>query len=175
MTRKIRPIRIEGNLAFVSLTRGYEAMVDAADADLVSGYNWFADMKVRADGSIKTLYASRSERIGKKIIVIRMHRVIDGTTPGLETDHRNGNGLDNRRENLRAATKTQQRHNQRIAINNVSGVKGVGFHKARKKWHAYISVGNKQRHVGIFATLEEAKIAREKAVMELHGEFGRVS
>lgn len=173
MPRNVRQIRIEGNVAFVPLTRGYEAMIDVADVDLVSGWNWFADMKFRADGSVKTLYAARNHKKDGEQFLVRMHRVIDRTPPGMETDHRNGNGLDNRRENLRSATKTQQRHNQRIAVNNVSGVKGVGFHKARQKWHAYISVDDKQRHVGLFDTLDEAKSAREAAMKLLHGEFAR--
>jgi hypothetical protein len=104
-----------------------------------------------------------------------MHRVIAGTPEDYQTDHINGDGLDNRRSNLRDATHNQNQHNSRTPVNNTSGVKGVQWHSQRAKWHARIGVGGKSRSLGLFASLDEAKAAYEKASAELHGDFGRAS
>ena len=167
MPTEIRPIRIEGNVAFVPLTQGYEATIDVADIPLVERWNWAALVKPR------TVYAYRTEEIGRTKRKIRMHRLLIGEPNGLLVDHRDCDGLNNRRDNLRVATHSQNNHNSRLAGHNGSGFKGVSWHKQYEKWHAYISKEGKRLFLGYFASAEAAHAAYCKASAELHGEFGR--
>lgn len=98
MPKKIRTIRVEGNIAYVPLTHGHEAIIDACDASLVDAFNWYARVRPH------TVYAVRTTRSGMVKRDSRMHRAIMGDPDGFEVDHINGNGLDNRRDNLRLAT-----------------------------------------------------------------------
>lgn len=171
-----RPIRIEGDIAYIPLTRGYEAVIDAADVPLVEGWNWTADIDLRrCDCSIRTVYARRNDYSEAKPRKVRMHRVIAGTPEGFETDHEDGDGLNNRRNNLRTATKGQNQHNGKIRITNTSGLKGVHFRKDIGKWHASITNDRKQKFLGSFRCPTAAHIAYVKASRELHGEFGRAA
>jgi hypothetical protein len=86
-------------------------------------------------------------------------------------DHINGDKLDNRIENLRAATVGQNQHNRKTNANNTSGYKGVSWNKALKKWTARITLERKIIHLGYFANVEEAAEVVRKAREELHGSF----
>jgi hypothetical protein len=86
-------------------------------------------------------------------------------------DHINGDKLDNRIENLRAATVGQNQHNRKTNANNTSGYKGVSWSKAQKKWTARITLERKIIHLGYFANVEEAAEVVRKAREELHGSF----
>lgn len=89
-------------------------------------------------------------------------------------DHRNGNTLDNRRHNLRIATKHQNAMNQGIAKNNTSGKTGVHWHKNMNKWIANIGYKNKLIHLGYFDSYDDAVKEREKAEVELFKEYRRI-
>jgi len=86
-------------------------------------------------------------------------------------DHINGDKLDNRIENLRAATVGQNQHNRKTNANNTSGYKGVSWSKAQKKWTTRITLERKNIHLGYFSNLEEAAEVVRKAREELHGDF----
>jgi hypothetical protein len=167
MTRNIKPIRVEGNIAYVPLTKGYEAVIDAADVPLVGAHNWKAKVEPN------TVYAVRNDRSGPKEREVRMHRVIMGEPNGLEVDHRDSNGLNNKRENLREATSQQNGHNTRISKSNTSGFKGVSWNKNCGKWRSYISINGQQNHLGFYDTAEQAHEAYCDASAKYHGEFGR--
>ena len=168
MANPVRPIRIEGDVAYLTLTHGHEAIIDADDVPMVAGVNW------RALVSDCTVYAVRGHRTGTKVATIYMHRTIMAAPEGLEVDHINCNGLDNRRkENLRIATRSENTHNTRIRSDNSSGFKGVNWHNQNGKWRARIQFGSKRKHLGCFATLEEAHDAYIKASAQYHGAFGR--
>jgi hypothetical protein len=146
----------------------YVALIDEADLELVSGYNW-RPMKSKS-GKIYAFTAIGGKTIG-------LHRLILGTDSGLDTDHRDGNPLNNRRNNLRPATHAQNMANKAAHRNNKSGLKGV--HRAPigkgggRPWRATIQA-NKQRHfLGTFATAEQAARAYDEAARKHHGEFGR--
>ena len=163
-----RPIRVEGSVAYVPLTQGKTAVVDAADLDVIDGRNWFfltgyAATWVRADdGRRKTVW---------------MHRLVASTPVGMETDHISGDGLDNRRLNLRHATKSQNLQNRSAQADNKSGFKGVSVYlgKTGCKWRATIIVQRKQRHLGYFKTPEAAHEAYCQAAKKFHGEFARTA
>lgn len=165
MTRRIR---IEGDVAYVPLTKGYEAVIDAIDVPLVESWCWCAQVCPRA------VYAIRSDHRPNRR-TIRMHRVLMGEIHGLEVDHRDGDGLNNRRKNLRVATRTQNIRNQRLRSDNTSGIKGVHWFKASRKWRACICLNGKNRHLGSFDSREEAHDAYRTASKEMHGEFGRLA
>jgi hypothetical protein len=172
--KAIRPIRIEGNIAYVPLTQGYEAVIDADDAPLVINSNWAAQVKRRRDGSVRTVYAFQMRGGRSDHRMFYMHRVIAGVPEGMVTDHRDGDGLNNRRSNLRHATDLQNGRNMRLSAANTSGVKGVYWAKRERRWVAEIRADGKQC-LGYFRSIEQAAAAYAKASAELHGEFGRVS
>jgi hypothetical protein len=174
MPRKIRPIRVEGDVAFVPLTQGYEAIIDAADVHLVEGVSWHAAVVRRRDKSVWRVYAQWRGR-GKNgcSSSVYLHRVIAGTPDHMMTDHVNGNGLDNRRANLRHATNADNQHNSKKANNNTSGIKGVYWEKTRGKWRAQIKVSGRRWQLGYFTNIEDAAAAYAEASARLHGDFGR--
>ena len=116
-------------------------------------------------GYIRTIFNGHYLYIHRMIFL--MHH---GYLPE-QVDHINGKKTDNRIENLRAATASQNKWNVGIRKNNTSGVKGV--HRHRNKWRASICINSKSKHIGLFDTIEEAKKAVEAYREELHKEFAR--
>ncbi len=173
--QEIRPIRVEGQVAYVPLTKGYEAIIDAADVPLLGGVNWYAWASNRADGSVRAVYAVRAIQVGNAQRLIHLHRVIMETPEGLEVDHIDGNGLNNQRSNLRNATRSQNLRNQGAKSTNTSGRKGVSLDRQTGKWRARIWLEGKNRNLGSFNCPTAAALAYARASRELHGEFGRVA
>ena len=163
-----REIIVLGDLAYIPLSNGQFATIDAVDVPLVEGYNWTAAVRKH------TTHVFRGSTVEGKHRWVWLHRVIAKTPDGMFTDHTNGDGLDNRRCNLRLATKAQNNRNQRMTERNTSGIKGVSWHKKDKRWRACIHVHDRYIHLGHFKTIDEAQRAYEKASAELHGEFGRL-
>jgi hypothetical protein len=168
--RPTSDIRVKGDVAYVSLTQGYEAVIDVGDIPLVSPYKWCVLV------CKNTIYAVRGTRRGENGYPARnicMHRVIAGTQEGFETDHINGNGLDNRRCNLRNTSRAQNSLNTGVKKNNTSGYKGVDWSKTRKKWRARIRVNGERIGLGYYGSPEEAGAAYNEAAKIYHGEFAR--
>lgn len=94
-----------------------------------------------------------------------------GAWPVLTIDHKNKDQLDNKWDNLRLATRSQNQMNRGLQSNNTSGYKGVVWHKIIKKWVARIKIDNKTKHLGCFTSPEEAFVAYCEAAKVLHGEF----
>lgn len=90
-------------------------------------------------------------------------------------DHINGNGTDNRIENLRVCNMKENARNQRPQKSNTSGYRGVSFVRSRNKYKAYIFVNNKQIHIGYFQKAFDAAIAYDRHSRLLHGEFGKTN
>jgi len=175
-SKALRPIRIEGNDAFITLTNGYEAVIDAADVSLVDSWNWFAHVKLRADGSVRTVYAERRETIDGRKATVYLHRVILGADDDRNPDHIDGDGMNNRRRNLRPATQAQNACNRRMRTDNTSGLKGVVWEGGRRsRWRAFIMQAGRQQFLGYFGTKEQAARAYAEASKKLHGDFGRVA
>ena len=165
-----RPIRIEGDIAYVPLTHGYEAIINASDVPLVDGVNWYAMISYFRTGGIRTVYAARI--VNRRGVL--MHRLISRAPDGMQVDHVDGDGLNDRRENMRIATPSQNSQNQKVKGNNKTGVKGVCFDRARGKFRAEIRVDRKVFSLGRFDRLEDAASAYAKASAELHVGFGRL-
>lgn len=159
----------------IALTRGYEAIVDAADKDLVASMKW----RVAISGN-GIPYACRStprgerQRNGGRERVF-MHRPILAAPDDMEVDHINGDSLDNRRANLRLATRRENGANLRTPRSNTSGFKGVSWHGATNSWRAYIRIDYRQVHLGHFANALSAAIAYDAAAIEAFGPFARLN
>lgn len=88
--------------------------------------------------------------------VVFMHRVVNDTPEGKQTDHINRNKLDNRRINLRTVTNSENRLNTGIPKNNTSGYKGVRWHKIAKKWVAGTKLNGRYVYLGLHDTAQKA-------------------
>ena len=175
MKSSIRPVRIEHGFAWVTLTKGYTCKVDLCDYDLVKDYNWWALEKHDAYGSVSCVYAMRTLcRNGAKKNQ-RMHRILTNADDDVMVDHRDGDGLNNTRQNLRFATRSQNQQNKGPQKSNKTGVKGVYFCKIRKKYRATINANKKFYDLGRYEKIEDAEKAYIKAMNLLHQEFGRSS
>ena len=169
--RTLRHIRVYGAIAFVPLTKGHEALIDARNVSLVEGFNWSAKVDLRQDGSVRNVYAHRQSKTG----VVHMHRIIAGAHAGQFVDHMDGDGLNNLSANLRICSHAQNLRNQSISADNTSGYKGVWFHKKSSKWAAAIQIDGTRKHLGIFENIEDAARAYASASEAFHGEYGRTS
>lgn len=152
----------------IPLTRGYGALVDDADYDLVvSAGCWCASVKP------KTVYAIRgARRPDGRGTTIRMHTLITGWP---FVDHVNGDGLDNRRCNLRPASHATNARNVGLIASNTSGFKGVTWSTAADKWVAQIHVNKHRIHLGVFVDPVEAARAYDAAALIHFGEFARLN
>jgi len=139
----------------IKLTRGKLAIVDDEDFDFLNQWKWCF---------ISSGYAGRAERINKKRgKFILMHRLINKTPIGFETDHLNRNKLDNRRSNLKTVTMSQNKMNTGVQSNNTSGHKGVHWFKRDRKWQVYIKKDGKRIHLGYFSNIKSAILMRKNA------------
>jgi hypothetical protein len=163
---KTRPIRLSGDLAYVPLTRGYEAVIDAADAPLVSAHNWYA--LHTPSGKI---YAARTVKVDGRYRAVLMHRLIVDAADDVEVDHHDVDGLNNRRANLRECTHQQNMANQVVKRGHRVGLKGVTADKGR--FRAKIQVGAQRVELGHFDDAEEAGEAYRAAARKIHGKFAR--
>jgi hypothetical protein len=146
----------------IKLTQGKVAIVDDEDYAWLNQWKWCYSTAG---------YAIRAIRINGKRKTIFMHRIILKTPNDLFTDHINRNKLDNRRENLRICTASQNKANQSAQHNNTSGKKGVTWQKDIQRWKAQINFKQKIIYLGDFKDIEEAARAYAKKSFELFGEF----
>jgi len=143
----------------IKLTQGKVALVDDKDFERVNKKRWQAQQKPATYYVIGQ--TSKLSKGGQKTIYL--HREIIGKPPkGMEVDHINGDGLDNRRENLRFVTRRQNMQNKQTIRS--SKYPGVSWHQGTQKWQSRIHVGGKQTHLGVFTDEKEAFIAYRKAV-----------
>ena len=152
----------------IKLSMGYFAIIDEDDFELASKHTWYASVRRKADGSIRTVYAVTR---GSKL---RLHRLIMNASKGFEVDHIDGDGLNCSKSNMRLATTSENQRNQRIGCNNKSGVKGVTWDKERGKWRVSIKINRKSIRIGRFENLEDAAKAYADASLKYHGDFGRL-
>lgn len=159
----------------IPLTKGKVALVDDADFEAVSQHKWHACQNKKTD----IWYAHRHCKINNKRRLESMHRFILKTDA--HVDHKNRNGLDNRRENLRPATRSQNMANTKMSIRNTSGYRGVTLrkhdheHGYPRPWYAKIKKNGTTRSLGTFATAIEAAKAYDEAAKLVHGEFASLN
>ena len=154
----------------IKITKGYVTQVSDEDYDELKKYKWFADVRPC------TVYARRTKSINeenqKKIFI---HRQILKVKLGEYTDHIDGNGLNNTRENLRIVTSCQNNRNRKKIPGRSSKYKGVSFEKDRNKWRSIIINNYQKIDLGRFDNEVDAAKAYNKAAIELFGEFARLN
>lgn len=153
----------------VDLSQGLVAIVDDDDRELVSGYSWTPRQ------GANTCYAYTNiphPSGGGRQTKLYMHRLILGLAHGdpRQGDHIDGNGLNNRRSNLRFATRSQNQLN-RVGVDRTSTYKGVS--KNHSGWRARIYLDRTEHYLGTFPTEQEAVAAYDSAASRIHGEFAR--
>lgn len=155
------PPPVEG-ARWVPLTKGMFALVDQDDFDDVSQWNWSV---MQCKSGLWYAVRGRSDKI-------LLHRYLFRAGSGEKVDHRDGNGLNNRRENLRAANSAQNSMNMKARLDGISRFKGVW---RPSRWRATIRVDRKTIHLGSFTTEEAAALAYDEAARRLFGEFASVN
>jgi phospholipase C len=160
----------------IELTKGFVAIIDDADFYWISEFSWHVTV---SGSNYNKLYAAsfirRQDGVWKNT---KMHRLILGVESSFQVDHRNGNGLDNRRSNLRVATILENARNKRKVIGTSSRFKGVSFNKrpGRKSfWKAEIRVNRKLIHLGYHVDEIKAAIAYDRAAKKFFGEFSNLN
>jgi hypothetical protein len=140
---------------------GLVALVDDEDCTWLRQWNWSAVSPQRLNGG----YAMRRDNQSGKTIL--MHRLILDAPEGIEVDHINGNGLDNRRANLRRVTVQQNRQNRNRGRTNQTGFKGVTFDKKSGKWVMSLRV--------LFDSAEEAAQADDPLATIVYGKHANTN
>jgi hypothetical protein len=151
----------------IPLTHGKVAIVDDEDYELLNQWKWHYG----GGGG----YAVRHNYKSSKQTRLFMHRVIMNTPEGMQTDHINGDRLDNRRENLRICTNAENMRNSKKHKNNTSGFKGVSRCKDCNRWRAYINCDNDRHNLGLFLNPVDAAYAYDTKAIELFGEFANIN
>lgn len=145
----------------IPLTKGDFAIVDDDDYEYLIQFEWFL-----TPGG----YAARKTTKNGRPSIVLMHREIAKTPKGMQTDHINGNRLDNRKCNLRICTNAENSRN-RGPMPGTSKYKGVRWLKNDKKWQANIKLNQKQITLGCFNSEIEAAKAYNEAAIKYFGEF----
>lgn len=156
----------------IKLTHGFETIVDDEDYEYLSQWPWHAT----SPKSGKHIYACRKGRIceGDHRQTILMHRIIINVPDNLKTDHINGNGLDNRRSNLRMCTDAQNGYNSKKK-GKTSKYKGVTWRPRSKQWAARIAANGICYNLGLFTNEHAAAYVYNLAAEYLFGEFARLN
>ena len=159
--RVAAPACNDPRIRYIPLTRGKHAIVDAADYAALAKYRWYA----QGDPRTGRFYACRGQRGNR----MSMHRQIMKPPKGMVVDHINGNGLDNRRCNLRVCTQLENSQNSRRRRRGKSRYRGVFPRGA--KWEAKVQHDGEDHYLGLFRSEIEAARARDAKAIELAGEF----
>lgn len=151
----------------IPLTQGKTAFVDDEDFDFLSAYKWHALPHGR------TWYARRNIRVNGKQTPKYLHQFL---CPGnKEVDHRDGDGLNCQKKNLRPATRAQQSANRDKFQNCSSKFKGVYWNKQTQCWRASIRVAGKLRCLGLYVVETEAGLAYDSAALKSFGDFAKLN
>lgn len=148
------------------------ALVDDEDYAYLSQWSWhlnidgYAQRNAHRDGKHTTV------RMNREVLARKLDRPLNASE---ESEHQDGTILNNRRYNLRLATRSQNCSNVPIRKNSRSGLKGVHWFPHIQKWGAYIDKDSKRVFIGVFTSKEEAAYVRDQFALQLHGEFARLS
>lgn len=152
----------------ISLTKGKIAIVDAADAEMVNRHKWYA-----ATCGSSTFYASTKVHEGGKAKHVLMHRLITGAVSGQVVDHVNGDGLDNRRTNLRITTTQGNAWNHRGQRGAKSQYRGLSFYGGM--FYVRIFVNGRNQYLGRYTDERLAARVFDFAAVKHFGEYARLN
>lgn len=171
-------------MAEVKLTQGLVALIDDQDAERVSRYKWHIKTQTARPGVV---YAQTTVRLAPgrkgKTTSLTLHRFIVEAEPGVVVDHRSGNTLDNRRENLRVTDARGNSTNVTSSKNQKrGGFKGVSWNRNAGKWEVAICAGEhrlngkrKKLHLGLYDDPRAAARVYDSAAREHFGEYARLN
>lgn len=154
------------SFVLLPLTRGKSVLIDEEDLPLISQYRWNAARRHR------NWYAVGNGSDQKSVY---MHRLLLGAITGQVVDHRNSNGLDNRRINLRLCSSQQNGQNGRRHSDSTVPYKGIRKNPNSQQWSGIITVNYRQISLGTYPTMEEAALAYNDAAIHYFGEFARLN
>ena len=164
MTKPPSTIRIDGDTAFIFLKEGFEAAIDLADIPLVADRRW--RLLTSPKGHI---YVCAGQSVSGNFVTL--HRHLMQPPRDRYVDHEDGDGLNNRRGNLRIASGTENNANSITMRRNRLGYKGV--HTKKGRFCAHIKIDGRTRHLGYFDTPEEASAAYLGAAKVAWGDFAK--
>jgi hypothetical protein len=148
----------------IPLTQGQFALIDTEDYDRVIPHTWYLH------GGKYAVFHTR------KLGMVLLHRFILGITdPLIEVDHRDLDGLNCCKDNLRIATHQENQRNRTKYRCNTTGYKGVFRNSSTSKWRAMITVNGKNVHLGYFIHIVDAAKAYDAAASKYFGEFARLN
>lgn len=148
----------------IPLTQGCVALVDDEDYQLLNSFTWFTH-RTRSSNYARNNAYNDGTRIHQY-----MHRIVLGIKDAaIHVDHVNGNGLDNRRQNLRMASQFENARNRQLNRNNTSGFKGV--FRGSRGWRVQLRHNGTRIWGGCYGTAIEAAEAYNKLALQYHGEF----
>lgn len=154
----------------IYLCEGEWTILDQEDYYQLGNYKW------HLNGNKNKFYAVRDIKVEGEIRQVSMHREIMDAPEGILVDHKNTNTLDNRRTNLRLATRSQNTYNRRKTKRKTSSrFIGVYLEKRSGKWAAKIKYEKKYKWLGRFDSEIEAGKAYDEAAIKYHGEFARLN
>lgn len=150
----------------VKTVNDVDFQIDEADADLIAPYRWFA---YAVAGSKYATYVMTEERLNGRSRRVYLHRLLTGAPKGRDVDHVNGDGCDNRRQNLRVVTRSRNLFNRSNGATRASGTGIRGVEKRLNKngttsWRGCFKAFGKKTHIGTFRSAEEARFAVETAI-----------
>lgn len=153
----------------ICLTRGKFTLIDSEDFEFLNRWKWFAIQIGRK------YYAVRSKREGKTNKRIYLHRQILKAQLKEVVDHIDGDGLNNKKVNLRVCSRAENVRNQSVRVTSKSGYKGVSWENGKQLWRADISVNGHSKFLGHYQTKEKAAKAYNEMALEYHGEFAKLN
>ena len=158
----------------IKLTRGFVALVDDEDFEKVSKFKWYAQKPNKTTHyAVRTVWTGDRKKPGR----MYMHRfILDVSTVTILIDHKDGDGLNNQKENLRKTDKSGNGCNRGATRHKLySKYKGVSFRKDTNKFVAHIAINGKTRSLGCFVLAEDAAKAYDIAARKVQGEFARLN
>jgi len=153
----------------INISRGATTIVDDEDFDLLNSYNWSSIPKDNTDYVVR-----KGRRRTCEPRTVQMHRQIMGYPVGVQIDHINGNGLDNRKSNLRiASVQTNSFNRAKPRVLCTSRYKGVLQRKGKVIWESRVKYNDKAIHLGSFTSEEDAAAAYNYGALLMYGEYAR--
>ena len=165
MQKKNNKYKIQGNEVFMYTSSGKEFTIDIQDFENIRKYCWHDDNKY--------IFTNVFENGKKKRM--QLHRLIIQCPKNMIVDHKDGNPLNNKRNNLRICTRAENNRNIALKHNNTSGVTGVDWIEKLHKWRARITYNYKSIHIGYYETINQAMQARVEAEEKYFGQFSRTN
>lgn len=156
----------------IKLTQGKVALVDESDFNYINQWKWYVNKLGNTYYALRVDYAN-GRLNGIPVYMSRLILCINDSK--IHVDHKDGNGLNNQKSNLRIATRSQNKANSIKQKNCTSEYKGVSLFKDRNKWRCQIVVNKKRIHIGLFDFEHEAAIAYDIAAKQYFGEFARLN